>query len=55
VDGGISTATAPLAVGAGATVLVAGSAVYGGAGTVADNLRALRLAASGGADAGSVA
>jgi ribulose-phosphate 3-epimerase len=55
VDGGISTATAPLAVGAGATVLVAGSAVFGGAGTVADNLHALRLAASGGDDAESVA
>ena len=29
VDGGINTRTAPLAVGAGANVLVAGSAVYG--------------------------
>ena len=31
VDGGINPATAPLAVAAGANVLVAGSAIYGAA------------------------
>jgi ribulose-phosphate 3-epimerase len=45
VDGGINLETAPLAVAAGADVLVAGSAVFGN-GRVASNLRALRAAAS---------
>lgn len=46
VDGGITPDTAGQVVEAGATVLVAGSAVYGGAGTVAQNLAALREAAA---------
>jgi ribulose-phosphate 3-epimerase len=43
VDGGINPATAAEAVGAGADVLVAGSAVFGGA-SVAENVAALRSA-----------
>jgi len=43
VDGGVDPQTAPLAIGAGATVLVAGSAVFrGGADQYADNIAALR-------------
>ena len=43
VDGGIDPETAPLAVGAGATILVAGSATFrGGPGRYAANIRALR-------------
>jgi ribulose-phosphate 3-epimerase len=45
VDGGISAETAPLAVRAGATVLVAGSAVYGHAAGVAAGIGALRASA----------
>ncbi len=41
VDGGIGPATAPLAARAGATVLVAGSSVFRGAGTIAENYQAL--------------
>jgi ribulose-phosphate 3-epimerase len=44
VDGGIHAATAPLAVRAGANVLVAGSAVYGDPGGVAGGLAKLRAA-----------
>ena len=45
VDGGISPETAPLVVGAGADVLVAGSAVFrGGAGRYAGNIAAIRAA-----------
>jgi len=47
VDGGIATDTAAAVVGAGATVLVAGAAVYGGTGSVADNIAAIRAAAAG--------
>jgi ribulose-phosphate 3-epimerase len=47
VDGGIDTATAGEVVRAGATVLVAGSAVFNAEGTVGANLSALRGAASG--------
>ena len=47
VDGGISPETAPEAVRAGATHLVAGKAVYG-TGDVEAAMRALREAASGG-------
>jgi ribulose-phosphate 3-epimerase len=43
VDGGITTETAPLVVGAGANVLVAGSAVFKG-GDYAGNIKALRTA-----------
>jgi ribulose-phosphate 3-epimerase len=44
VDGGVTPETAPLCVAAGATALVAGSAVFrGGAAAYADNIRALRV------------
>jgi ribulose-phosphate 3-epimerase len=42
VDGGMSTHTAPEIVEAGATVLVAGAAVFNATGTVAENISALR-------------
>jgi ribulose-phosphate 3-epimerase len=42
VDGGISPETASAVVQAGATVLVAGAAVFGGKGSVAANIQALR-------------
>ena len=42
VDGGIDAETAPLVVAAGATLLVAGSSVYGYPGGVAAGIRALR-------------
>jgi ribulose-phosphate 3-epimerase len=44
VDGGIDAKTAPLAVKAGATVLVAGSAVFGHKAGVAAGIRAIRRA-----------
>ena len=47
VDGGINVATAPLAAAAGADVLVAGSAVFGSMGSVAENIAALREAVAG--------
>ena len=47
VDGGIAIETAPEMVEAGATVLVAGAAVFNTAGTVADNLAALRNSFAG--------
>lgn len=45
VDGGITESTAPLAVSAGANVLVAASAVFRGQGGVEHSLRRLRQAA----------
>ena len=45
VDGGIDAETAPLVVGAGASLLVAGSSVYEHPGGVAEGIRALRDAA----------
>lgn len=45
VDGGIARDTAPRVCAAGAQVLVAGSAIFGGHGAVADNIAALRAAA----------
>lgn len=45
VDGGVDATTAGTAAGAGADVLVAGSAVFGGDGDVAERLRALHDAA----------
>lgn len=43
VDGGVNTETAPLAVAAGADVLVAGTAVFSGkAGSYADNIARLK-------------
>jgi len=47
VDGGVGVETAPLAVEAGADVLVAGSAVFRGSGSVAERFRALEEAAAG--------
>ncbi|HEX6558116.1 MAG TPA: ribulose-phosphate 3-epimerase [Longimicrobiales bacterium] len=44
VDGGVSERTAPEIVGAGATVLVAGAAVFNEHGTVQDNIATLRAA-----------
>jgi ribulose-phosphate 3-epimerase len=41
LDGGIDTQTAPLVVGAGATVLVAGSSVYNSRDSVVNNINAL--------------
>ena len=46
VDGGIDPETVPLVVAAGATVLVAGSAVYGRKQGVAAAIKALRDAAN---------
>jgi len=48
VDGGVSPTNAGEVAGAGATVVVAGSAVFGGTGSVAANLAALRAAAADG-------
>ena len=45
VDGGISAQTAGDVVAAGATVLVAGAAVFNKSGSVAENIRSLRAAA----------
>jgi ribulose-phosphate 3-epimerase len=45
VDGGIGPSTSRAVVAAGATVLVAGAAVFGGASSVAENIRAIRSAA----------
>jgi ribulose-phosphate 3-epimerase len=42
VDGGIDPQTAPLVVAAGATVLVAGSAVFNARSSVAANIKAIR-------------
>jgi ribulose-phosphate 3-epimerase len=47
VDGGIGPDTAGDVVGAGATVLVAGAAVFRGRGSVAENIAAIRRAAGG--------
>lgn len=44
VDGGIDPHNAGIVAGAGATVLVAGAAVFGGPAPVGDNIRALRAA-----------
>jgi ribulose-phosphate 3-epimerase len=45
VDGGINESSAGQAVGAGATVLVAASAIFQGAGGIETSLRRLRNAA----------
>lgn len=42
VDGGVNPQTAQRCIAAGATALVAGSAVFKGAGTLSDNIQALR-------------
>jgi ribulose-phosphate 3-epimerase len=49
VDGGIGPATVREVVNAGATVLVAGAAVFNDRASVADNIAGLRAAAAGGA------
>ena len=49
VDGGVNRSTAGRAAAAGADVLVAGTAVFGGEGSIAENLEALRDAALHGA------
>ncbi|MFQ6011933.1 MAG: ribulose-phosphate 3-epimerase [Nitrososphaerales archaeon] len=41
VDGGIDSETAPLAVDAGANILVAGSSIYNKTATVAENVKLL--------------
>ncbi len=54
VDGGINAVTASQVAAAGATVLVAGSAVFGGGpARYAQNIAALRAAATAGAPVGS--
>ena len=47
VDGGVKPDNAAAIAAAGATVLVAGSAVFGGPGTVAENIAAFRAALGG--------
>jgi ribulose-phosphate 3-epimerase len=47
VDGGINLTTAPLVVGAGATVLVSGSSIYNTRASVAENVVALRASVEG--------
>lgn len=47
VDGGVSAKTAPEVVEAGATVLVAGAAVFNSEGSPADNIAALRKSFGG--------
>ncbi len=50
IDGGVSPETAPLVVGAGATALVAGSAIFkGGPAAYAGNIAAIRASVGGGA------
>jgi ribulose-phosphate 3-epimerase len=44
VDGGISVENAAEVTGAGATILVAGSAIFNDRGSIAENINALRLA-----------
>lgn len=53
VDGGVNVRTAPLLAAAGADVLVAGSAVFGGHGTVEENMAALRSAVAAPVETGS--
>ncbi|MFQ6041139.1 MAG: ribulose-phosphate 3-epimerase [Candidatus Poribacteria bacterium] len=42
IDGGINTTTAPLAVNAGAAIIIAGSSIYNDKAPVAENVAALR-------------
>lgn len=44
VDGGVGAANVLEVVGAGADVIVAGNAVFGGAGTIGENVKAIREA-----------
>ena len=44
VDGGISVENAVEVTEAGATILVAGSAIFNNRGSIAENINALRLA-----------
>jgi ribulose-phosphate 3-epimerase len=50
VDGGIDARTAPRAARAGADVLVAGSSVFRGAGTIEENYAAVRRAIDAGVE-----
>ena len=50
VDGGIDVTTAPLVVRAGATVLVAGSAIFGDRDGVGTAMKRLRMAMNHGED-----
>jgi ribulose-phosphate 3-epimerase len=47
VDGGVTAGNAAELMAAGATVLVAGSSVFGGPGSVAENVAAIRRASGG--------
>jgi ribulose-phosphate 3-epimerase len=47
VDGGIDATTTPQVLAAGANVLVAGNAIFGAKGGVADGMNAIRQAAAG--------
>lgn len=47
VDGGVTAANAQQVVDAGADVVVAGSAIFGGMGTVAENVAGIRTAVGG--------
>jgi ribulose-phosphate 3-epimerase len=51
VDGGVDERTAPQVVAAGATVLIAGSAIFNHRGTVKDNISALLAAVGEGSSA----
>jgi len=42
VDGGIDFKTAPLAIEAGANVLVSGTTIYNGKGSISENIKSLR-------------
>lgn len=53
VDGGVSVETVPEIVGAGASVVVAGSAVFSGEASVAENVAALRRATGAGPAGGT--
>ena len=44
VDGGIKTSNAAAVAAAGANVLVAGSAIFGGSASISDNIAAFRQA-----------
>ena len=54
VDGGVKRANIGEIVAAGANVIVAGSAVFGGAGTVGEKVAGLRKAAVAGAEGGGL-
>jgi ribulose-phosphate 3-epimerase len=55
VDGGVNAGNAAEVVQAGADILVAGSAIFGGTSSVAENVSALRAAVRRNVDAGNLA